>query len=267
MDLLYYKLSIAPLLVAGATLAGRRHGDQAAGLVAGLPIVAGPILFFYGLEQGALFASDAALATLLGIVSLCFFALAYAWRAWMGGTVLSCVLLGWVAFALGTMVIERALHLGQPGLGRSLFYAALALFLALRSLPPMAAPAQRPKPSHWDLPARMLSAAALVLVLTYSARSLGPRLGGLLTPFPVASTVLAVFAHRQGASEAAVAVLKGLLLALNAFAAFCAALVLTLPRFSLPASFAFSLLAAVAVQASVLLLRQRTQNPAPSTRI
>lgn len=260
MDLLYYKLSLAPLLVAGATLAGRRYGDQAAGLVAGLPIVAGPILFFYALEQGPLFASDAALATLLGIVSLCFFALAYAWRAWMGGTVLSCVGLGWVSFAVGTLIIERALRLGQPGLLRSLFYAGAALFLALRSLPPTAPPAQRPHPSHWDLAFRMLSAAALVLALTFSARSLGPRLGGLLTPFPVASTVLAVFAHRQGASEAAVAVLKGLLLALNAFAVFCAALAFSLPRFSLPASFAFSLLAAVAVQAGVLLYRRhRTQ--------
>ncbi len=258
MDLLYYKLSVAPLLVAGATLVGRRYGDLATGLVAGLPIVAGPILFFYALEQGPAFASDAAVATLLGLISLCFFALAYAWRAWLGGTPLSCLLLGWAAFAVGTLLIRSILARGSVGLGSSLLYALAALYLATKSLPPSPEPAARPAPSHWDLLFRMLSAAALVLALTLSAQRLGPRLGGLLTPFPVASTVLAVFAHRQGASEAAVAVLKGLLLALNAFAAFCAVLALALPRLSLPATFAVALLAALAVQAAILAWRRRS---------
>jgi hypothetical protein len=88
-------------------------------------------------------------------------------------------------------------------------------------------------------------------------------LGGLLTPFPVASTVLAVFAHRQGSGEAAVAVLKGLLLALNAFAAFCAALVLCLPRFGLISSFALGLAAAALVQSALVLWRRRPQSPTP----
>ena len=99
--------------------------------------------------------------------------------------------------------------------------------------------------------------SALVWALTYFASTLGPRLGGLLTPFPVASTVLAVFAHRQGGSEAARAVLKGLLLALNAFAAFCAVLAVALLRFGLLESFGLALGAAVLVQASLLLARRR----------
>jgi hypothetical protein len=251
------------LLVAGATLLGRRYGDRVAGLTAGLPIVAGPILFFYALEQGPAFAVQASLATLWGLISLSLFAAAYAWRAWLGGTALSSVILGWAVFALTTMVIQGVLDTRIPGLGRSLIYAAVALYLGLRSLPPSPEPLPRAAPGPRDLFWRMAAAVSLVLLLTYSAEALGPRLGGLLTPFPVASTVLAVFAHRQGGSEAAIAVLKGLLLALNAFAAFCTALVLALPRFGLIASFALALLAAAAVQALVLAWRRRRAVPKP----
>lgn len=256
MDLFYYKLTVAPLLVAGATLLGRRYGDRVAGLTAGLPIVAGPILFFYALEQGPAFAVQASLATLWGLIGLSLFAVAYAWRAWLNGSVLSCLIVGWVGFAVATMIAESALETRSPGLGRSLLYAGIALYLGLRSLPSSPEPPPRPAPGHGDLFWRMAAAVSLVLMLTYSAEALGPRLGGLLTPFPVASTVLAVFAHRQGGSEAAIAVLKGLLLALNAFAAFCAVLVLALPRLGLIVSFALALLVAAAVQAAVLAWRR-----------
>jgi hypothetical protein len=255
-DFLVYKMTVAPALVAGATLAGRRWGDRAAGWIAGLPIVAGPILFFFALEQGSDFAVNAALATLLGLFSLSLFSLAYAWRAWSGGGPLACVLLGWVAFAAGTLGMQAITRTHMPSLGRALFYAIFSLYLAFKSLPPMAEPDSRPAPSPWDLVLRMAAAAALVFVLTRFAQVLGPRWGGLLTPFPVASTVLTVFAHRQGGGEAAVAVLKGLLGALNAFAAFCAALVLALPRLGLLGSFACALAAAALVQSALLRFRR-----------
>jgi hypothetical protein len=258
MDLLTYKLTLAPALVAGATLFGRRYGDTAAGLLAGLPIVAGPILWFYALEQGPGYAAAAAVATLLGLVSLSLFALAYSWRAWSGGTLISCLALSWLAFAFGTAVIDRAIMAGAPAWPRALLYGLAALFLALRSLPPMESSGSRKAPDTWDLPLRMAAAAALVWGLTRLAQSVPPNLSGLLTPFPVASTVLAVFAHRQGGGEAAVAVLKGLLLALNAFAAFCAVLALTLGRLQTALAFTLALGAAIAVQGAVLLWRRRS---------
>jgi hypothetical protein len=254
---LFYKMTVAPALVAGATLFGRRYGDTAAGLLAGLPIVAGPILWFYALEQGPGYAAAAAVATLLGLVSLSLFALAYSWRAWSGGTLLSCLALSWLAFAAGTAVINRAIVAGAPSWPRALLYAVAALFLALRSLPPMDPPGPRGAPGNADLPLRMAAAAALVWGLTRLAQSVPPNLSGLLTPFPVASTVLAVFAHRQGAGEAAVAVLKGLLLALNAFAAFCAVLAVTVTRMPIATSFTLALAASVAVQTVVVLYRRQ----------
>jgi hypothetical protein len=243
-DLLFYKLSVAPLLVMGATLVGRRWGQTAAGFVAGLPIVAGPILFFYALEQGPLYAASAAQATLLGIFSLSLFVLGYAWRAWAGASALSCVILGWAAFALGTFLVGHV----RAQLIQAFLWALVSLYLARRSLPPMESEAPSEAPSAWDLPLRGLAAALLVFTLTHFARALGPALGGFLAPFPVASTVLAVFAQNQGGGAAAVAVLKGLLLALNAFAVFCAALCLALPGHSVALSFSAAVAIALVVQ-------------------
>jgi hypothetical protein len=44
VTLLLVKLSLAPLLVVGSSLAGRRWGPALAGVLGALPLVAGPIL-------------------------------------------------------------------------------------------------------------------------------------------------------------------------------------------------------------------------------
>jgi hypothetical protein len=261
LSLLWYKLTLAPALVAIATLLGRRYGQVAAGLVAGLPIVAGPILYFYAADQGLPFAAAAALSTLLGLVSLSLFTVAYAWRAWSGGTVLSSLVLGWLAFVLGTVLINRLLAIREPNLAEALCFGVGSLLLALRSLPPAQDPGARAAVSApgWDLPLRLASTALLVWLLTHFAQALGPRLGGLLTPFPIASTVLTVFAHSQGGSEAARSVLKGLLLALNAFAVFCAVLAVGLAPLGLASAFVAALLAAAAAQAAMVWWQLKRQ--------
>ena len=53
-----------------------RLGHRAGGLVGGLPVVAGPILLIYAVEQGETFAEEAAAGAVLGIVSL----VGSAWR-------------------------------------------------------------------------------------------------------------------------------------------------------------------------------------------
>ena len=58
--LLAVKLTLAPAFVVGASLASRRFGPRMGGLIAGLPVVAGPILLVYALAHGRAFASGAA---------------------------------------------------------------------------------------------------------------------------------------------------------------------------------------------------------------
>jgi hypothetical protein len=139
----------------------------------------------------------------------------------------------------------------SPSAGQGLGAApAAAASAAADEIDPPAA-----SPGDWDLALRMFFAALLVLMLTGMAQRLGPRLGGLLTPFPVASTVVVVFAHLQGGRAAARAVLKGLFLSLNSFAVFCAVLAATLTVGGLAPSFTAAIVAACLSQ--VFILRHR----------
>jgi hypothetical protein len=77
-----------------------------------------------------------------------------------------------------------------------------------------------PPAPPWDLPARMLIAAAFVVLLTTYAAALGPQLSGLFSPFPVFGLVIAVFTHRQLGARAAGRMLRGVVLGSLAFGAF-----------------------------------------------
>src|SRR4051794_27332984 len=75
---LILKLLLAPALVVGSSLAGRRWGPKVTGTLVALPIVAGPILLITYLEHGTRFVAGAASASLLGLVTLALFATVFA---------------------------------------------------------------------------------------------------------------------------------------------------------------------------------------------
>ena len=76
--LLLLKLTLAPLLVAIATIVARRWGHGIGGVVVGLPLSSGPIFLFLAIDQGLDFAERATLGILFGLVGLAGFALVYA---------------------------------------------------------------------------------------------------------------------------------------------------------------------------------------------
>jgi hypothetical protein len=73
----------------------------------------------------------------------------------------------------------------------------------------------------WELAVRMGAAVTLVLTVTAVAASLGPRLTGALTPFPLALAILVAFAHRQGGPPAALRWLRACLRTMWSTAGFC----------------------------------------------
>ncbi|HEX8729348.1 MAG TPA: hypothetical protein VF739_12030, partial [Ktedonobacterales bacterium] len=97
--------------------------------------------------------------------------------------------------------------------------AVTALVLAIFPHAPESTSAPLPPPP-WDIPARMVVAAAFVLLLTGVAPQLGPHLTGLLAPFPIFGTVLTVFIHAQAGTASALRLLRGLLVGLLSFASF-----------------------------------------------
>jgi hypothetical protein len=242
--LLILRLTLVPVLVAGVTLASRRWGPRVGGFVNALPAVAGPTFCFYAVQQGNAFAATAARGTLLGLVSLSVFCVAYAHASRRMHWPL-CLLIGWLTFGVVTLLVYRVNV--DTGVG---LLAAIAALLGARMLLPASEPVP-PETSapRWDLPLRMLSTAALVFTLTAIAQRLGPTVSGLLTPFPVATSVLAGFTHVQRGSDAVVAFFRGLLPALCGFAVFCTVLAVVLPVWTLVASVSAALAVQLAVQA------------------
>ncbi|HEV8458353.1 MAG TPA: hypothetical protein VGR44_08655 [Methylomirabilota bacterium] len=217
MDSLTLKLVLTPALIGGASLAGRRWGPGVSGWLVGLPLTSAPVAVFLALEQGAAFAASAAVGTMEGAISQAAFCLAYGWLAFRGGR-LPAMGASVLAFALATALLQRV---ALPLPARFIIVLA-ALAAALWLMPagrPSITAASASLPA-WDIPARMVVATVFVLLLTGAASKLGPRLTGLLAPFPLYAAILAVFAHHLEGPAAAASVLKGLLLGLFGFAGF-----------------------------------------------
>jgi len=247
---LLVKVTLAPSFVVGASLAARRYGPRVGGLVAGLPVVAGPILLAYALAHGARFAAGAAAGTLLGLVSLIAFSVVYGRLAgrlpWP-----PCMLAGWLAFAALTAAFS-ALTI-PVGVGLALAATAIAAGLALL---PRVRPRDRvadPLP-RWDLPLRAACALVLVLTLTAIAGWLGPQLSGLLAPFPIIATVLATFTHGQRGVDEMLRLVRGMVSGFVAFALFFFTLAVALRPFGTAAAFALATLLALSVQFATYVL-------------
>jgi len=71
------KAIATPLLIGGASLAGRRWGHHIGGWLVAFPLTSGPVAFFLATDQGTDFAAQAAVGMLAGTISQVAFALAY----------------------------------------------------------------------------------------------------------------------------------------------------------------------------------------------
>jgi hypothetical protein len=240
---LLLKLCLVPFLIYLVTLIGRRWGPDAAGWFSALPIVAGPILLTMAIEQGTGFVSTAAAHTLIAVIAVLVFCLAYAWasgRSSVFGSLLAALTAYAVAVA-GLQLIELPL---LPGF--ALVLGVLAL--APRLFPRISGTAERSAVQPNDLPLRMLAGALLSFTVTYAAAGIGPRLSGFFAMFPVMGTILVGFSHHASGRAYAVNILLGMVRGYYAFATFCVVLSLALRGQSIALAFGVAALAALVVQ-------------------
>ena len=246
-DTLLLKLTLTPLLIGAASLAGRRWGPAVSGWFVGLPLTSGPIALFLALEHGAGFAAAAAVGALAGALAEVAFCLAYAATARRGWPM--AIVAASVAFAVVAGALQPvALSLAVTAVG---VYVALTGAVLIVPRPPQVAATRRPP--AWDLPARMAIATTIVLLITGAATALGARLSGVLATFPAYAAILAIFAHRESAS-AATAVLRGLLLGLFGFAGFFVVLAALLEQLGVGIAFVLASAATLAIQAASLVM-------------
>lgn len=224
--LLVIKLLLVPALVAAVTLASRRWGLRVAGVVTGLPLVAGPTFAFLAIEQGEVFAADASRSAIAGLVATAAFCVTYGRVAGRMRWAPS-LLAGWAAFAAVGAAMAALPNL--QGIGE-LLLALAALEAGRRLVPAPTIADQGAVVPPADLPLRMFTAAAAVVVFTALAGLVGPRISGVLSVFPIVTAILAVFTHIQRGAAASAVFLRGLLRGMDSLAVFCLVLSVTITR-------------------------------------
>ncbi|MGZ6347681.1 MAG: hypothetical protein ACXWNC_08980 [Anaerolineales bacterium] len=213
--ILVFKLIVTPFFIGMVTLAGRKWGPTASGLLMGLPLTSAPISIFLAIQYGAAFAARSASGNLAGQASVCIFCLAYSLSASKLGWI-PCTIISLATFLLSTFIWNQITLTLLPAVA----VLGTVICVVLWLMPKGTAVILPIIPPRWDLPARMLLAAAFVIALTTFANTLGPHLSGLIAPFPVFGTIITAFTHRQQGKDAAGRLLRGIVFGSLAYTAF-----------------------------------------------
>jgi hypothetical protein len=237
---------VAPLLVLAASLAARRWGHGIAGLVSAFPAIVGPVLLIGAHRHGASFAAAQATGTLLGLVALSGFALAYGRTAPHASWPVS-VAAGW-AVAAATAGVAGAV--GASLLG-AVLAASVSLALAHRGIPEVVPAEARLEAPTADLALRMALTVLLVVSLAALAGWVGPTAGGILAALPVLACVLAAFTHARHGGAAVAQLLRGMLSGMTGFVVFCVVVAAIVDDAGITLTFLAATAAALGTQAAI----------------
>jgi hypothetical protein len=241
--LLALKLALVPAFLAALTVAGRVWGPSVAGWLAGLPVVAGPIVLLLALERGPVFAAQASAASIAAIAASEAFNFAYAWTcrrsAWP--LALTTGMLGWVGVAM------LLTHL-PGGLMWAVAAGCVAVVISQSGLPRVTGHVPAARLGLGDLAVRMLAGALLTVAVTTLSASMGATWSGLLSVFPLLGIVLAVSAQRAHGADFVALLMRGMVIGRGSFAAFFAVTAMMLPHYGVWLGFACASVVSVAVQ-------------------
>ena len=101
------------------------------------------------------------------------------------------------------------------------------------------------------------------MVLTDLAQALGPRLAGVLAPFPVFAGIMAAFTHRLHENTPAVQLLRGVLVGSFAYAVFFLVIATLVQRLGIALTFFTACVASMTLQSFLVLWASRLGRIAP----
>jgi hypothetical protein len=251
------RLVLAPAFIVAISLVARRFGARAGGVIGGLPVIAGPILLVLALDKGSAFAADAAVGTMLGVVALIAFVLAYVAVSRRYGWP-AAITIGWATF----FVVLGAIEPVKAGRGIAVVLACGACALGILVLPKpergtRAGAAHQP----YDLALRAACAVVPVVVITEFAGAVGSHVAGLLSSFPIITPVVAAFTHAQHGSAEAARLLYGFTVGFLAYSLFCFVIAVALSPLGIGGAFALAAAVALVVQAMSVALTWRADRP------
>lgn len=249
---LIVKMAVTAGFVVGATVTAERAGPLVGGLVATLPLGAGPVYVFLALDHGADFIAQSALNSLAINSVNVIFALAYALLAQRRSLAVSLPLamLLWFALAWGVNEIQWTAT-----------SAILANVVVLPACIVLARPLRHvkipPVRTYWyDMALRAGMVALLVGVTVTLSFRIGPGGSGILAVFPIILISVMLILHRRVGGKPTAAVMANAALGLVGFALACVVLHYAAAAFGSAAGLTLALMTSVGWGLSVLTARR-----------
>ena len=252
------KILLTPLLILLCLLAARRWGAFVGGVIAGLPLISGPVSFFLTLEQGAAFSAVASFNTLLGVLACTATALIYPWLAAVGLPWFVALPVALCGFFGGGWAV---LHVPFTPLW-AVVLSSLAPALVLLCLPRAVAGAKHghAMSAYVRVPVQMACGAGLVFAVTEAAHWLGPGWSGVLMFFPVMVCSIVPFAHATLGAAAVVSIFRGIMAGWFGCIAFAVVVMVGVEQLPLWLCYSLASGAALLAGAVISLLERRLQH-------
>lgn len=249
---LIVKMTITAGFVLAATVTAERAGPLIGGLVATLPIGAGPVYVFLALDHDAHFIAQSAVGSLAINAVNVVFATIYVLLAQKRSLAVSLplALLAWTAMAI-------VVHWVHWTVLAALLVNIVVLAGCLRLTRPLRHVRMPPFHAQWyDLAMRALLVALLVGVVVTFSFQLGSSGSGILAVFPVVLISIMFILHSRVGGKPAAAVLANAPLGLVGFGIACAVLHFAAEPLGVPVGLSLALTTSVSWSLLVLLARR-----------
>ena len=248
---LIVKMAVTAAFLLAATVTAERAGPLVGGLVATLPISAGPVYIFLALDHDAHFIAQSALGSLVTNALNVLFAVTYALLAQKRSlpVSLSGAFAVWIAlsFATGAMVWSLPLAIA---------FNIVIIGLSLWVVHPLRHVRVAAVQARWyDLLLRAGMVAILVGVVVTLSFAIGPTASGNLAVFPIVLTSIMIILHRRIGGAATAAIMANAVIGLGGFAVAVTTLYLLAER--LGSALALSLALAVSIGCNLVLYLMR----------
>ena len=241
------KMAVTAGFLLAATMIAERAGPLIGGLVATLPISAGPVYLFLALDHDAHFIAQSALGSLVSNAVNVVFAVTYALLAQKRP--LSVCLGG--AFAVWA-ALQFAIGSVQWSLPLAVAFNVAIVATALWIVHPLRHVRVAAALARWhDLVLRAAMVALLVGTVVTLSFTIGPTLSGNLAVFPIVLSSIMIILHRRIGGPATAAIMANAVIGLGGFGVALGALCLTAERLGAP--LALSLALAVSIGGNLLL--------------
>ena len=254
---LVVKMAVTAAFLLAATITAERAGPLIGGLVATLPISAGPVYIFLALDHDAHFIAQSALGSLVTNAYNTIFAVVYALLAQKRSLAVSfgVAIVVWAVLMLagGTVAwtVSSAVIL-------NIVVIAFALWV---TAPLRHAPMPRVETRWYDLVLRAAMVALLVGVVVTLSFRIGPTASGNLAVFPIVLSSIMIILHHRVGGPATAAVMANAVIGLGGFGFAVLALNLTAERLGSALALALALLVSVSGNLLIYFVRRRLATP------